>query len=70
MYRTTHISPKNNNISTKSALGCEKVPLESNPIPYPEYLYLSISSFFVYSTAPNRQFSKVTPLLLVPEVNL
>ena len=22
--------------------GCEKPPLESNPIPYPEYLYLSI----------------------------
>ena len=40
-------------------LGCEKVPLESNPIPYPEYLYLSISAFFVNLTAPNRQFCKV-----------
>ena len=27
-------------------LGCEKLPLELNPIPYPEYLYLSISAFF------------------------
>ena len=27
--------------------GCEKPPLESNLIPYPEYLYLSISAFFV-----------------------
>ena len=50
--------------------GCIKPPLESNPIPYPEYLYLSISVFFVHLTAPNRQFSKVTPLLLIPGVNL
>ena len=35
-------------------LGCEKRPLESNQIPYPEYLYLSISAFFVNLTAPNR----------------
>ena len=34
-------------------LGCVKLPLESNPTPYPEYLYLSISAFFVNSTAPN-----------------
>ena len=27
-------------------IGCEKLPLESNPIPYPEYLYLLISAFF------------------------
>ena len=27
-------------------LGYEKLPLESNPIPYPEYLYLLISAFF------------------------
>ena len=51
-------------------LGCENLPLESNPIPYPEYLYLSISTFFVNLRAPNRQFSKVIPLLLVPGVNL
>ena len=35
-------------------LGCEKLPFESNPILYPEYLYLSISSFFVKVTAPNK----------------
>ena len=27
--------------------GCEKVPFESNPIPYPEYLCLLISEPFV-----------------------
>ena len=26
--------------------GKQKVPFISNPIPYPEYLYLSISAFF------------------------
>ena len=51
-------------------LGCEKDPFESNPIPYPEYFYLSISAFFVNLTAPNRQFSKVTYKLLVLETNL
>ena len=51
-------------------LGCVKRPLESNPIPYPEYLYLSISAFFVNLTAPNRQFSKVTLLLLMLGANL
>ena len=46
-------------------LECVKLPLESNPIPYPEYLYLSISAFFVSIsaffvnlTAPNRQLCK------------
>ena len=43
-------------------LGSEKLPLESNPIPYPECLYLSISIFFVNLTAPNRQFCKVGPI--------
>ena len=51
-------------------LGCVKLPLESNPIPYPEYLYLSISAFFVNLTAPNGKFSKVTPQLLMPGANL
>ena len=41
-----------------SPLGCEKLPLESNLIPYSEYLYLSMSEFFVNLIAPNRQFSK------------
>ena len=38
-------------------LGCEKLPLESNPIPYPQYLYLSTSDFFIL-IASNRQFLK------------
>ena len=39
-------------------LGCEKLPLESNPIPHPEYIYSLASAFFINLTAPNRQFSK------------
>ena len=38
-------------------LGCEKNQCLSNPIPYPEYLYLSMSKVLVKLTAPNRQFS-------------
>ena len=45
-------------------LGCEKLPLESNPIPYPKYLYLSISAFFVNFTAPNKQLCKVVPVFM------
>ena len=37
--------------------GNEKLPCLSNLIPYPKYLYLSISAFLVKVTAPNRQFS-------------
>ena len=51
-------------------LGCVKLPLESNPIPYPEYFYLSISAFFVNLTVPNRQFFKVTLESLVAGINL
>ena len=36
--------------------GNEKLPLLSNPIPYPEYSYLSISAFLVKVTAPSKQF--------------
>ena len=50
-------------------LGCEKIPLESNPIPYQEYLYLSISAFWIILTEPNRQFSKVILESLVSGVN-
>ena len=39
--------------------GCQKNPCLSNVIPYPEYLYLSISAFLVKLTAPNKQFSSV-----------
>ena len=40
-------------------LGCQKNRCLSNPIPYPEYVYLSISAFLVKLTAPNKQFSSV-----------
>ena len=43
----------------------EKVPSILNPIPYPEYLYLSILEFLVKLTAPNKRFSSVGSLLLV-----
>ena len=52
------------------SLGCVKLPLESNPMPYPKYLYLSISAFFVNLTALNRQFGKVTLESLVVGINL
>ena len=50
--------------------GCAKLPLESNPIPYPEYLYLSISAFFVNLTAPNKQSCKVKLIFLGLEISL
>ena len=59
-------APKKITLLPYPPLGCVKLPLESNPIPYPEYLYLSMSASFVNLTAPNRQFSKVTPQLLMP----
>ena len=31
----------------------------SNPMPYPEYLYLSMSALLVKLTAPNKQLSHV-----------
>ena len=37
----------------------EKDISQSNPITYPEYLYLSISAFLVNLTDPNKQFSNV-----------
>ena len=39
--------------------GNEKLPCLSNPTPYPEYLYLSISAFLVKLTAPNKKSSSV-----------
>ena len=39
--------------------GNEKVPFLSDPIPYPEYLYLSISAFLVRLTASHKLFSSV-----------
>ena len=43
--------------------GNEKWDLLSNPIPQPEYLYLSKSVFLVKVTAPNKQFFRVGSLL-------
>ena len=41
------------------SLPFEKGVFLSNPIPYPEYPYLSISAFLVNLTDPNKQFSSV-----------
>ena len=41
----------------------EKVLFTSNPIPHPEYLYLSISAFFANLTEPNKEFLSVGSLL-------
>ena len=39
--------------------GNEKLRCLFNPIPYQEYLYLSISAFLARLTAPNKQLSSV-----------
>ena len=33
---------------------CKKLPFETKPMPYPEYLYLLISAFFVVLTTPSK----------------
>ena len=38
---------------------CKELPFLSKSMPYPEYLYLLISTFFVILTAPNKEFFKV-----------
>ena len=48
--------------------GNERLPLLLNPVPYPEYLYLSISAFLIKVTAPNKQFSSVESLFVVLSV--
>ena len=52
-------TPKIITLLPNPPLGCEKTPFQSNPIPYPHYLYLLVSAFLVILTAPNKQFSKV-----------
>ena len=47
----------------------KKFPGESNLIPYPEYLYLLLSVFFVDLNAPSKQFSKAKSKLLTFELN-
>ena len=56
MYRRT---PKYMTFRAKLRAENKKVPLESNPIPYPEYLHLPVSLSFATATDPNNQFSKV-----------
>ena len=41
----------------------EKLPCASNPILYPEYLYLSKSAIPVNLTTPNKEFSNVKSAL-------
>ena len=60
MYKRTQKSPsKITTLQSNPPLGIEKVPLLSNPIPYPEYLYMPISAFLINLTAPNKLFSNV-----------
>ena len=56
-------TPKINTFSPNSVPGNEKHVLLSNPIPQPEYPYLSISAFLVKVTAPNKQFFGVRSLM-------
>ena len=43
----------------------EKRPFLSNPIPYPEYLCLSLLTSLVKVTAPNKELSNVGSLIVV-----
>ena len=43
--------------------GNEKLPLLSNPVPWLEHSYFSMSAFFVKVTAPNKQFFNVGSLI-------
>ena len=70
MHRTVKSAPKIITFLPYPLLGCEKLPLESNPIPYPEYLYLSASEFFINLIAPKRQFFKAISEVLVSGVVL
>ena len=47
-------APKINTFWSNPPFGNEKLDLLSNPIPKPEYPYLSISAFLVNVTAPNK----------------
>ena len=49
-------TPKIITFSPKLPQGNEKVPPESNPVPYPLYLYLSMPLFLVSLTAPINDF--------------
>ena len=50
-------APKTITFLLNPTLGEEKDLRVSNPIPYPEYLYLSIPAFLVNLTGKNKSFS-------------
>ena len=49
-------APKINIFSPNPPPENEKLDLQSNPIPKPEYPYFSISAFLVKVTAPTKHF--------------
>ena len=57
-------APKISTFWPNTPLVNEELDLLSKPIPYPEYLYLSMSTFLVKVTAPNKQFFIVGSLKL------
>ena len=52
-------APKIITFTTYVPSACKKLSFEPKPTPYPGYLYLLISAFFVISTVPNKEFFKV-----------
>ena len=52
-------TPKIMTFTPYAPSACKKLPFESKPMPYPKYLYLLISGFFVILTAPNKEFFRV-----------
>ena len=56
-------TPKINTFWPNPPPGNEKLDLLSNPIPSPEYPYLSISVFLVKAIAQDKHFFSVASLL-------
>ena len=52
---TEELIPAQKSLAFLPSQGCKKIFLATSPIPYPEYLYLSISAFLVNLTAPKKQ---------------
>ena len=61
-------TPKYIKFRPNQMAGNERLPFLLIPVPYPEYLYLSISAFLIKVTAPNKQFSSVESLFVVLSV--
>ena len=61
-------TPKYITFRPNQMAGNERLPFLLIPVPYPEYLYLSISAFLIKVTAPNKQFSSVGSLFVVLSV--